>query len=451
MLRGHIDHIQRDLIEGWAVDTDTPQAQVELSIAVDGAEVGRVVAERNRGDLARLGIYGDGRHGFAFRLPEPLSHDEEHDVVVQSAADHAVLAKFKVCRRSDGVAAEDRESGALRYVIHIGQPKTGTKYLQHFFHGFQAQLLQQEILYPMEWWQDSAIFNHDELHKQLRSVPNESVEGIFRSLNESPNRIVLLSCEGFSDLPVVSLQYLRYLIAGNGVDIVYYARRWSDLIRSTWQQNVKEGASETLPAFYARTLARAADSQVVNQKLVLDRFAEVFGHGSLNIVSYSNMQDHDQDIAANFFQRILGWKGDLILDQSLVHESMDILMTELVRCLNALEVKRKGSSNYRIFTALEELEGEPGLRGDIECVFAAMRQCVAEISIDDNAYGLRGVFDAMQGAYGDRLINREFGETFFERKSRLASHVSQDFLLTEGVAAAIGRIHAAVVRRAEAP
>jgi hypothetical protein len=447
MLKGYIDRIERDLIAGWAADADNPEMRVELAIAVDGAEVGRVIADRHRSDLARLGKYGDGRHGFEFRFASPLPAASEHDVVIRSVADAGTLGKFKFCRRSDSPV--EQRSSARRYVIHIGQPKTGTKYLQHFFHGFHSQMLQQGILYPMEWWAPSAIFNHNELHRELNCIPNAKLEDVFRHINDASSRIVLLSCEGFCDLPSESLQYLRYLIAGSDADIIYYTRRWSDIIRSTWQQNVKEGSSETFPAFYARLLAEAGASQLVNQKIVLDRFAEVFGHDSLHIMSYSNMEDHGQDIAADFFHRILGWNGDLILDQSLVHESMDMPLTELVRCLNALEIEHKGSSDFRVFTALEALAGGPEVQDDIDLAFAAMRRYQAEIIIDDNAYALRAVFDGMQESYADRLMNKEFGETFFERKKKLIRYVNPDFLLADGAAAAIRRIHASVVRQSE--
>jgi hypothetical protein len=91
MRGGHVDAISRNAISGWAADSERPDARLEIRILVNGALRGAAIAARPRRDLAVLGKYGDGAHGFSFAFPEELSADQEHEVVVCFAEDGATL------------------------------------------------------------------------------------------------------------------------------------------------------------------------------------------------------------------------------------------------------------------------------------------------------------------------------------------------------------------------
>ncbi len=86
MLVGHVDLLQRPGIAGWAGDTDHPDAQIEITILLNGRECARVVADKLRPDLQALGTFGDGRHGFDYVFEQPLSALQSYDVQVQFAA-----------------------------------------------------------------------------------------------------------------------------------------------------------------------------------------------------------------------------------------------------------------------------------------------------------------------------------------------------------------------------
>jgi len=70
-LRGFIDRITPQVIEGWVQNVDRPGAPVCLDILVGGRLIGQVLANRYRGDLERSGI-GNGHHSFAFAPPDGL-------------------------------------------------------------------------------------------------------------------------------------------------------------------------------------------------------------------------------------------------------------------------------------------------------------------------------------------------------------------------------------------
>jgi autotransporter-associated beta strand protein len=84
-LCGSVDTASREVIEGWAWDEAQPDEPVRLCIRANGTEIGRVVANRYRKDLAEAGI-GSGRHAFQLRIPGGLPPHMRHVIEVQYAA-----------------------------------------------------------------------------------------------------------------------------------------------------------------------------------------------------------------------------------------------------------------------------------------------------------------------------------------------------------------------------
>jgi hypothetical protein len=85
-LLGQLDPVTRYLIEGWALEPGDPEARVALSILANGAEIGRVVADRRRPDLEAAGV-GDGAHGFQFHLPRGFAPDRPHEIEIWRTRD----------------------------------------------------------------------------------------------------------------------------------------------------------------------------------------------------------------------------------------------------------------------------------------------------------------------------------------------------------------------------
>jgi hypothetical protein len=67
-LRGFVDQPGPDICTGWAQDLDNPESPVCLDIFLDGARVGRVLANFYRADLRQAGL-GSGCHAFRATLP----------------------------------------------------------------------------------------------------------------------------------------------------------------------------------------------------------------------------------------------------------------------------------------------------------------------------------------------------------------------------------------------
>ncbi len=86
-LRGFIDRITADGVEGWAHADAGP---VMLEVVVDGAVAGVVLADRHRPDLAAM---DDGHCAFFFALPPGLRIAPDSTVAVRRVCDGAALPR----------------------------------------------------------------------------------------------------------------------------------------------------------------------------------------------------------------------------------------------------------------------------------------------------------------------------------------------------------------------
>ena len=102
-LRGFVDRVTPHVIEGWAQNTDHPEAPVCLDVLVGGRLIGQVLANRYREDLKHASI-GSGSHSFSFAPPDGLAF-APNAVEVRRSLDGAVLPVSAQARRNGASAA----------------------------------------------------------------------------------------------------------------------------------------------------------------------------------------------------------------------------------------------------------------------------------------------------------------------------------------------------------
>lgn len=339
-----------------------------------------------------------------------------------------------------------------RYVLHVGLPKTGTKYLQYNFWRLREELRERGVLYPAEWLRGDAMSAHHELAEALTLAPDGRLAENFARLNAAGSATVLLSTEGFNGLPAAALQSLRELTQGAKIEIVFYARRWSDWVPSQWQQAVKQGSLQTFPEWYAELLAAADEHPGINQASLLDKFAWVFGRHNIRLVSYSNLRDRNVDLFDHFCAAILGLPSSAAIKGSggVIHESMGVLLTELIRCLNGQEAMRSGKASHHVFEAYRDVSTNEGLADDLALLHAAMRRHIVETPLDDDLYSFAGAY-AKLNDYRGQLVSPQFGGDVFEKRRSQCRSVRPDFLMEGDAVAAMRRIWDAVRQRLAAP
>jgi hypothetical protein len=335
-----------------------------------------------------------------------------------------------------------------KYVIHVGPPKAGSKYLQSSLTGLRRRLERLKIFYPATLMTAERRPTHAALDPLLRAGgPNPALEQAFAEINEGGYRQVVLSWEGACALPEPALHYLRGLIGPqNEVQVVYYLRRFSERMPSLWKQEIKAGRTVTLPEAVARATRMPIDGPEYNATLLWERWVNVFGRASLRIVSLNNLREHKIDLFDHFAVTFLKWSGTMRPKRPTVHESPDAVDTEMGRALNALHLARGGTETQGVFVAYQAIK--PQL--EFGPILAAMERHTATIRIDDKATAFLPVYQALT-EYKDRLASPEYGTEMFTRGVSDVSYVRQDYVWQPGVMPAMQTIYRAVRAALENP
>ncbi len=85
-MRGHLDLVTLDRVEGWAFDDSFPDRPVVLRLLDNGDPIAEIVADQARSGLKEAGI-GNGRNGFAFTVPNGWDRRKEHRIQLVQASD----------------------------------------------------------------------------------------------------------------------------------------------------------------------------------------------------------------------------------------------------------------------------------------------------------------------------------------------------------------------------
>lgn len=143
-LRGALDTVERDRIQGWAWEPGSA-APVAVQVVVNGAVLARVLANRHRPDLLAAGI-GHGRHAFDVTVPGGLSPLTRHVVEVRRERDGAVLPGSPMvieAAEAFDAALEDAVSRAVAALPTDRQPGGASERVLSFMLGQAEQLLQR--------------------------------------------------------------------------------------------------------------------------------------------------------------------------------------------------------------------------------------------------------------------------------------------------------------------
>ena len=332
-----------------------------------------------------------------------------------------------------------------RFVVHIGLPKTGTKYLQSNFRRLGEELRQNGVYYPNHWWVEDIDLNHDALLRDLADPRATYLDDVFQTLRESGHEVILLSCEGFSGMTQTERQRLKQLTGDNKVEIIFFCRRWSDWIPSAWQQHVKGGEAGTLPEFVVDTLSSMSVIPAINFEPILDGFEDDFGTGCIRVLSYSDLLDSKTDIAEVFFRDVLHMSGELGLRRESVHESVGVVGAEILRAINASERAAGRRPGIGTFKRLEKFDRHRDVAEALTFVMNAMKEDTAELLLDDLSGPFEHLFNHLSQKYRHALVGTHTGRIFEPRKA-FSKYVRQDYLLRSGVADALCHVSHALAR-----
>jgi hypothetical protein len=333
--------------------------------------------------------------------------------------------------------AQSEKIAMPKYVVHIGPPKTGSKYIQSQLYHSRSTLIKYGILYPDIWWTRPDQVLHDVLAERLQRDTPE-LRHDFDRLNAAGHRIVVLSCEGFDDLSHEKIALLRDLIGDNPVEIIYYVRRWTERIPSDWRQRSMMGQFRTFPEYYVFYLNDFEGTGEINYSIVWKKYADTFGRDSIKLISHSNLRDRHVDIFDHFCRVILQIPEPPVVAPGFIQNNIspDLYESELLRALNFIHYLRTNEISKFIRVKLLALRTELdlGFLGDI------MANDLTQLEIRDDAQPLHSSWNRMN-AYRDCLISKEYGEDLFERRHVEVPYIGSNYLIRPGALEALQNLY----------
>jgi len=315
-----------------------------------------------------------------------------------------------------------------RFILHVGPHKTGTTYLQTNFLRHRAALRAKGIDYPEAWCLPEADHCHFGLFQDIKAGEVDAVAAVMRTLRDGACPTVLLSAEDLSILSEEELARLRQTIEGE-VTVVYYIRRWADVIPSAVQENIRHGSTETLPEQLVQHMLHPLSSIQVNYALRLDRLARVFGEDAVRVVVYDNVVESGQDLFTHFVRQVLAGPADLAPEGGRVHGSLPVEEIELLRMGNVL--RRLGEpvpANWVTFSLQAAERDTTALR-------AVMGRHIATLQINEMSEPFGAVYRDVLARYASRIVagSRSANRSrLFRRIRKELPYVSPDYLAAPG-------------------
>jgi hypothetical protein len=156
----------------------------------------------------------------------------------------------------------------------------------------------------------------------------------------------------------------------------------------------------------------------------------VFGERSLKLVSYNGVQEAQMDLLTHFCQHFLGWPNPPATGLGRVNASLDMVDTEVIRALNALEWTRAREDRKRLYKPFLEAKDELPVRFLVE---RAMQFLVNAIRLDDAAPVLARLHTELADRYKAALVPPFPVGSLFKPRCTDVSYIRQDYLFAEDV------------------
>jgi hypothetical protein len=300
------------------------------------------------------------------------------------------------------------------YLVHVGPHKTGTTYLQLRFAAARERLRQRRVIYPAEWSSTEDEPSHRKLVIGLREGHVGQLQSQFERIERSGPECVLISAEGINQLEPSALRLLKTLTHGHPISVMFYCRRWSELLPSLWQEKVKHGHDETFAEFFSANMSDPFNSPVLNFARRLDIYVDIFGRKNIKLVSYSNVCDSTIDLAGHFFDSFLPKHRSLLDDSPNLkvarpNQSLPPLDIEVIRALNSLNIRHGKPPT----DALRNWYLAHAGRFDLAGLFSAIQANRATVSFSDASSGTQGLLETLSAAYADLMVQPARSEYLF--------------------------------------
>jgi hypothetical protein len=326
-----------------------------------------------------------------------------------------------------------------RYLVHIGPHKTGTTYIQSRLDAARDRLRAVGVAYPATWRAGDAVPSHLRLFERIRHRQLSELRRELAELAVDTDGLVVLSSEDLQYLDADEVRILADVLGTANVTVVFYCRRWSELLPSCWQERIKHGDDQPLPEFLLLLTAHAHRSALANYGIVLDRYLGMFGAGNVRIVSYSNVIDSQVDLAEHFAATFLpALPGGLpAASDARPNASLAATDIEMIRVLNALHRRRGGEPGSAIRGWYLQRAGTL----DLSAITAAMTKATVTMAYSDAIPALELLHQRLYQQYRELIVPPVSANRLFRSRQQDLAFVRQDYLTDPTIAAQVGQIY----------
>jgi len=226
----------------------------------------------------------------------------------------------------------------LKCILHIGQQKTGSTFLQYRLSQTRSHLAEQGYLYPSSLGnqkQNKFLTEHD----KLRDSSSEVYKEFENEIAQSGLSNIICSEENLFSIPKEKITTVHAFLKNffDEFEIVVYLRRQDDHFLSIYQQNVRGKTTESINEI----LSNGAYAEKYSYNKILENWSGVFQNAKIKIRPYGQLKNND--IIEDFYDLMKIEKGDFTPEDNyaITNKSFDAESIELIRYFNILEKEGK--------------------------------------------------------------------------------------------------------------
>lgn len=332
-----------------------------------------------------------------------------------------------------------------RAIVHVGPHKTGSTYLQTCLRYHREALLARGFVVPEAWEHAADNPSHTGV---LRALDSEAKLARARAVLERDlaplGHTLLISAEELSTPRADRLPRLAALLHGLRVTIVFYVRRWSDLLPSGWQETVKQGQDFSFPDFYVAHVRNPRASQIFNLDLRLQPLAERFGRENLRLVCYTVLREQGADLFQHFAASFLDWEDPPVPPGNReMNASRSEASIELLRMLNQMEFAHSGRRSAALRDRFDRAAAELNLARILDALEAHMVSTLCSDGFPD----VHALHERLYAEYRDNIVPPALPRLFFAPARREVLHVKDNTATQRDIFNEVQRIFDAVRSR----
>jgi hypothetical protein len=268
------------------------------------------------------------------------------------------------------------------------------------------------------------------------------LERQFQAWRHARATTVVISSEDISTLSPERLALLRQLIGDDPFVVVYYVRRWSELIASGWQETVRQGSSLPFLEYVLHRFGNPEAATEINIEPVIDRLIGAFGRAAIRLVSYSNVLDAGRELFEHFGRNFLGLANLPPVEAGHMNASLSAPQVELIRELNRIDQALGQPFCPRMSVFLDEQRNSI----DIAPLLSVLGGFTRSILLREGMPFARTILLRNRAAYADCVVKPVPAIRFYNPKDVTAFYVSPGYSVPAGFSDALHALRERLLR-----